>query len=297
MDRLLTHDEAQELLGAYAVHALEPDESVQVECHLVQCELCTEELDELFEASAALGMTELATPGIDLWDRIKLDVRSDSIVTLPVISSDDASTGSTAAIASMQTEPTLSSFQTEAIPSSASSPTRGESATPIRPNPGVAEVIRLDAQREHRRERSSRWKIAAASAAAAVAIAVPATLLIGGGSPTSIAALAKTAAKQTGSRTIVLNDASGKPLAEAVLTATGQGYVRDTNLPELPVGQTYQLWYIDNGVPVSSGLLGRSPKVSAFGARLDVDAIAISVEPASGSVSPTTTPIAVATLA
>ena len=91
-------------------------------------------------------------------------------------------------------------------------------------------------------------------------------------------------------------DSKGHRLAEAVLTSTGQGYVRDTNLPELPDGQTYQLWFIDNGVPVSSGLLGRSPRVSAFGARMDVDAIAISVEPASGSIAPSTTPVAIGQL-
>ncbi len=284
MDRILTHDEAQELLGAYAVHALDPDESVQVEAHLATCDECSEELEHLFEASAALGMTELEAPSTDLWDRIKLDVRLHANST---VSTSEASTAGVTEAAGV----TSAAGVTPAGATSA-----GTQAGTQLPSPQVAEVIRLDAQREHRRERSSRWKIAAASAAAAAAIAVPATLLVGSGSPTSIAALAKTAAKQSGSRTITLNDATGHPMAQAVLTATGQGYVRDAKLPELPEGQTYQLWFIDNGVPVSSGLLGRSPKVSAFGARVDVDAIAISVEPASGSVAPSTTPIAVGEL-
>ncbi len=255
MDRILTHDEAQELLGAYAVHALDSGESALVETHLATCDECGEELEHLFEASAALGMTELEAPSADLWDRIRIDVRNGDTAT------------------------------------ATSSPT----PTPL-PTPPVADVIRLDAAREHRRDRTSRWRVAAASAAAAVAIAVPATLLIGGGSSISLAALARTAAKQSSSRTVPLLDSGGRPLAEAVLTSTGQGYVRDSNLPELPEGQTYQLWFIDNGVPVSSGLLGRSPNVSAFGARMDVDAIAISVEPASGSIAPSSTPVAVGQL-
>ena len=244
MDRLLTHDEAQELLGAYAVHALEPDERSDVDEHLGSCDTCMTELEHLLDASAALGMTDLKPPSAGLWDRIRTDVLADS-------------------------------------------PTTGDA---------VADIIRLDAAREHRREGQSRWRIAAVSAAAAAAIAIPTTLAFSGSSSPSLAALAKSAASQPNARTVPLVDAKGNKLAEAVMTASGQGYVRDSRLPGLPDGQTYQLWFIDNGVPVSSGLLGRSPHVAAFAARPDVDAIAISVEPANGSVSPSTSPVAVGNL-
>ena len=157
----------------------------------------------------------------------------------------------------------------------------------------MAEVIRFDAAREHRRERQTRWRIAAAAGAAAVALTVPLTLAFAGGSSTSMAALAERAAKQSNAKTVALLDDKGNKLAEAVLTAGGQGYVRDSKLPALPKGKTYQLWFIDAGVPVSSGLLGPSPKISAFVARSDVDAIAISVEPSSGSLAPSTTPVVV----
>jgi anti-sigma-K factor RskA len=254
MERLLTHDEAQELLGAYAVHALDDDERDGVDSHLVSCPDCSEELGMLLEASAAMGMTDREPPSADLWQRIRTEVRN----------------GSDAA------------------------PTKSATAET---DDGIAGVIRLDAAREHRRDRQSRWRIAAASAAAAVAVAVPLTLTFSGGSGTSLAALANTAAKQTNSRTIPLLDSNGDQLAEAVLTANGQGYVRNSTLPALPPGQTYQVWFIDSGVPVSSGLLGQAPKVSAFAARADVDAIAISVEPSKGSLAPSTTPVAVGELA
>jgi anti-sigma-K factor RskA len=251
MDRLLTHDEVQELLGAYAVHAMEPAEFEQVERHLATCAQCTDEVERLLEASAALGMTEIEAPTVDLWDRIKADVAPSGSVWLQA-------------------------------------PTDHQD---------VAQVIRLDAAREHRRERTSRWRLAAASAAAAVAIAVPVTSFVSGSSGTSLAALAESAADQRGARTISLRAPDGTQLAEAVLTPTGQGYMRDATLPELPDGQTYQLWFIDDGNAVSSGLLGRSPNVSAFSARPDIDAIAISVEPAAGSVAPSSTPVAVGALA
>jgi Anti-sigma-K factor rskA/Putative zinc-finger len=255
MDRLLTHDEVQELLGAYAVHAMEPAEFEQVEQHLATCAQCTDEVERLLEASAALGMTELAAPTVDLWDRIRTEV--------------------------VPNEPGADSGV----------------ADPGVADPGVAQVIRLDAAREHRREKTSRWRLAVASAAAAVAVAVPVTSLVVGSSAPSLAALAESAADQTGTRTVSLKGPDGTQLAEAVLTASGQGYVREATLPELPDGQTYQLWFIDGDAPVSSGLLGRSPKISAFSARADIDAIAISVEPSAGSTAPSSTPVAVGALA
>jgi anti-sigma-K factor RskA len=264
MDRLLTHNEVQELLGAYAVHALEPSEFDQVDRHLATCTTCTDEVERLLDASAALGMTELDAPTVDLWDRISTDISTERVPA--------ESRGSVWLQG----------------PSEAAQPTG---------QPDIANVVRLDAAREHRRERTSRWRLAAASAAAAVAIAVPVTSLVTGSSAPSLAALAKEAAEQTGTRTVSLKDADGKQLAEAVITSSGQGYVRDTTLPELPEGQTYQLWFIDGDAPVSSGLLGRAPKVSAFAARADVDAIAISVEPAAGSTAPSSTPVAVGALA
>lgn len=62
------------------------------------------------------------------------------------------------------------------------------------------------------------------------------------------------------------------------------------NLPALPAGQAYQMWYIQDGRPVSAGLLPTGPNQAA--ARLPVDlgrtqAIAVSREPAAGSVAPT----------
>jgi anti-sigma-K factor RskA len=64
------------------------------------------------------------------------------------------------------------------------------------------------------------------------------------------------------------------------------------NMPALNDDQTYQLWAIDAGTPISLGLLGPHPTAAAFtiGSALP-SALAVSVEPAGGAVSPTT-PIA-----
>lgn len=66
----MNHQEINELLAAYAVHALESDETVIVEAHLVICETCRTELDELHATASMLG-TDLAAPPDGIWQRIE----------------------------------------------------------------------------------------------------------------------------------------------------------------------------------------------------------------------------------
>jgi anti-sigma-K factor RskA len=255
--RSMGHDEVQELLGVYAIHAVDDAEAVAINAHVQSCALCAIELERLFDSSAAFGMTELEEPSGEIWGRIQSEIRGPSETFAPLVPV-------------------------------ASVPTASPVAEPM------SNVIPLDAQRAARR---SRFRVAAASAAAAVALAVPITMSLGGGPAPSLAALAKSAASQSGSRTVPLIDASGKTLAEAIISSTGQGFISAKALSALPDDKTYQLWLIGGVAPVSSGLLGSNPGVSTFTIRPDVAAIAISVEPAAGSTEPTTTPIALAQLA
>jgi anti-sigma-K factor RskA len=66
-------------------------------------------------------------------------------------------------------------------------------------------------------------------------------------------------------------------------------------LEPLEADQTYQVWAIRGSDAESLGLLGTAPEGEAIGAMrvdlADVDAIAVSTEPADGSVSPTTDPV------
>jgi anti-sigma-K factor RskA len=65
------HREIEELLGAYAVHALDDDEQTKVERHLRTCSICRQEVDGYFEIAAALAAGEaLDPPPEGLWDRI-----------------------------------------------------------------------------------------------------------------------------------------------------------------------------------------------------------------------------------
>jgi len=76
-----------------------------------------------------------------------------------------------------------------------------------------------------------------------------------------------------------------------------------SNLPPAPSGKTYELWVIPNqGTPLPAGLFQSSPQGDAqylHGGPVDLNAtgaVAVTLEPASGSNAPTTTPIFVVPL-
>jgi hypothetical protein len=69
MDRELSHDELQELTGAYALDALEPDEREAVELHLLECARCRADVAEYREVAAFLAHNGHTAPE-GVWDRI-----------------------------------------------------------------------------------------------------------------------------------------------------------------------------------------------------------------------------------
>lgn len=64
-----THEDIQDLLGVYALHALEPDEAQLVEDHLEGCPRCRSEVQGHREVATLLGNTGGDAPE-GLWDRI-----------------------------------------------------------------------------------------------------------------------------------------------------------------------------------------------------------------------------------
>lgn len=265
MDRVVSHAELGELLGAYSLHALEDDEMAIVDEHLATCEACSLELVALFDVAAALGtVVETPVPAA-IWDRIASEVRSGRVGGVGGVGVADLEPGGIK-------PPTLS-------------------AVPDR----VAPVIALDAAREAKRFRMRGLRIAIGSAAAAAAVVIPLTASLTGSGTPSLAALGARAAREPGAVTMSLKDPSGRQMARAVITASGKGYILRDSLPALPAGKTYQLWAV-TGKVVSAGVLGRDPGVSAFTVDAPATALAITVEPTAGSVVATTKPLAVGTV-
>src|SRR5688572_21850390 len=63
------HHEVEELLGAYALDAVEPDEAALVEAHLATCPRCRAEVDGHREVATFLAQAGAPAPE-HLWDRI-----------------------------------------------------------------------------------------------------------------------------------------------------------------------------------------------------------------------------------
>ncbi|MEO7147741.1 MAG: anti-sigma factor [Terrimesophilobacter sp.] len=68
-----------------------------------------------------------------------------------------------------------------------------------------------------------------------------------------------------------------------------------SDLPKLPDGKTYQLWYIDSAGPRSAGTFDASATSTTWrvldGEMRGGDTVGVTVEPAGGSTAPTTEPI------
>ena len=94
------------------------------------------------------------------------------------------------------------------------------------------------------------------------------------------------------SEVLVRRMSEGPASMEVTYLPSQQLAVLDVNLPDLPPGRIYQAWKIQNGAPASIGLISQTTGKVAL--QLDLtgaDAIALTIEPAGGSTSPTTAPL------
>jgi hypothetical protein len=58
----LDHDSASGLLGAYVLDACDEHETVAIDGHIVGCDLCRREVEEIRNAAGWLGVSESVTP-------------------------------------------------------------------------------------------------------------------------------------------------------------------------------------------------------------------------------------------
>jgi len=65
----MTHEELQELLGAYALDAVDAEEAAAIEVHLLECPRCRAEVAELREVAGLLSQSGADAPD-GVWERI-----------------------------------------------------------------------------------------------------------------------------------------------------------------------------------------------------------------------------------
>jgi anti-sigma-K factor RskA len=278
----MTHEEAQELLGAYALHAVDGEERAALEYHVSECVRCASELDGLSEVAAALG-NQGEPASQELWDRISARLYDDVDETrVPPIRALDPSRAATA-------------------PTPTTSPTPSPALTQA-PTPVTTPVVALRTAMSRR----ARFGVAAMAVAAALLVGVLSVSLVNANNHVSQLTNALDLASHNvvdaalvtpGHVNVTLNDAHSVNVAKFVLV-NGQGYLVSSQMSTLPVGKTYQLWGIIDHKPISIGLMGNSPHEVSFsveGARLPT-ALAVTIEPAGGSVTPTSPIVASGTI-
>jgi anti-sigma-K factor RskA len=257
----MSHEAIMELLGAFAVDAVESDEAVTVQEHLAGCVRCREELTQLQHAAATLGNQGGQAPG-EVWDGIA------SRITRPA----------------------------DGVPVSPSAPSLDALATvPVRTRPA-------------RRRYSTGARVGAALAAAAAVVAIAVlgvqvgrlnhrlSEVTAAASSDHLSAAARAALLDPQARRVVLTGtgAARRDLAVLVAEPSGATFLFNNLLVALTGSRTYQLWKITDGRAVSLGLLGPDPTTVALGITPSGQTIvyAVSVEPAGGSVGPSSTPVA-----
>jgi anti-sigma factor RsiW len=248
----MSHAEAVELLGAYALDAVDGDESTELEEHLADCPRCRAELDGLREVAAAMGNSVAPLPE-GLW--------SDIAGRLPERQPDE---------------------QPPAMPDLAP-----EGRSPFRAPPDGRLRRRRSAVTT-----IGALAVAAAAVAVVLGISlVRADNRVSNlqADVASSASAVTTALHTPGHRVVDLDTSTHGPVARAVIVPSGQGYLVSSNLPALGHDRIYQLWATGGKQPISLGLLGSAPRQAAFtmAGSTPPAHLVITDEPAGGSVSPT----------
>ncbi len=273
------HEEATELVGALALDAVDGAELDALRAHVDTCPRCRAQLDAYREVAAALGNRHVEVPH-HLWDRISSQV---SYAWGGRATAEDLPPGLRARL---DAEP-----RTPGAGVAADEPAR--SRGPAAEEAGSGAVSRW-------RRRSRVALVAMAAALVAVAGLAIALANAGGGSGQQasspvrpgLPAAASSALANPGHQLTTLRSPAGREVAR-VVTLDGHGYVLATAMTGLPHGQTYQLWGLIGGQPISLGLLGPHPHTVGFSyGSVRPSEILVTVEPAAGVVSPDRSPVA-----
>lgn len=279
----LSHAEIEELLGVYALDALDHEMAAIVEEHLDGCIRCSMEVAQHHEVAGMLANSG-GVPPAQVWDGIagRLGGTSEESWDRLAAKLDGPGNGGTGRDGS------------------------GRSGSQSAGGP----VIPLDrARRRSRFVTAGAGLAAAAAAVVAVAFGVQAnhlhTQVTALQASPQLSAAERAALAAPGTRRITLSDPSnpgpGGRTASIVLTAAGTGFVVDDRrdgLARLPADRTYQLWAVVGKKTISLGLLGSRPSIVPFSVAgsSGVSVFAITNEVAGGVVASANMPVAVGTV-
>lgn len=266
------HRAIQELLGVYALDAVDPETAAMVERHLAECVKCSVEVAQHHEVAGLLANSGGESPA-GLWDGIATRLDGSA-------------------------PPSWDRLVSRLEPGD------GRADRLVEPGDGddgpEATVVPLSAEPRHRWRQRGAVLVAAAAVAVAVVLGAQVDHLhhqvSALQSGPSLSAAERAALSLPSTHQVQLTAAAGASApgrVTVVLAASGTGFVEAHRLPALPAGRTYQLWGSIGGRTISLGLLGPRPAVVPFSVAGDrsVQAFAITAERAGGVVQSTNPPV------
>jgi anti-sigma factor RsiW len=239
--------DVEELLGAYALDAVDAVEQARVEDYLAINPRAAEEVRQHREVATMLAFTGMDAPE-GVWSRIESEIEA----TAP--------------------EPGPELAKVFALE---------------RPESSVADPVAPAVEDRSPRRPPMWLLGAAAALALVVAggLLVASGRTDTGGDPLADA-LAAAEADRDSIRAELVSEGSDA-VAVGVIDQDGHGYLDASALPQLAPDQTYQLWGViaENGDAVSLGILGSNPELETFTVESDVAALAVTIEQSPGVIS------------
>ncbi|MDQ6697076.1 MAG: anti-sigma factor [Actinomycetota bacterium] len=248
----LTHQQIEDLLGAFAMDAVDGDEAEAIELHLRDCPRCRAEVTEHREVAALLAHTGSPAPE-GVWNRIL-----DELEPVPP------------ALRMPGFPPAVGSQPTDEAEAVEANDVR-RSADPENEHlEGDATVTSLWSRRSTMRVRT----LVAVLSAAAVIVAVLGVVTFNQSRrldrmdtslrEVSVDRIATQAMSDPQATTAKLVSKDSRVTAPVVLNSKGKGYLLAAKLPELPKDRTYQLWAHVNGAVLSLGVFDGGTDVVQF---------------------------------
>jgi hypothetical protein len=272
------HREIQELLGVYALDAVDPETAAMVERHLAECLKCSIEVSQHHEVAGLLANSGGESPA-GLWDGIATQI--------------DGSTPPSWERLAARLEPADGRAE-RVLGGGADDADDGEH----RAGGPDGVVVPITASRRNRLVRSGAILVAAAAVAIALVFGLQVHHLNNQvnalqANP-ALSAAERAAVQQPSTKQVHLTSKTGpSTVATVVLTAAGTGFVVGDQLHALPSDKTYQLWGVIGGKTISLGLLGADPSVVPFSVAGDgsVQAFAITAEQSGGVIQSQNQPV------
>jgi uncharacterized protein (UPF0212 family) len=247
---MMSHDEIRDLLAIAALDAVDVDTLAEIEEHAATCPRCQSELDSYRAVASALGNSVEELPD-GLWTNISSQLweRPNDQALVPTL--------------------VIGGNKADIVPIGSSS-------------------------RSSRRIRAALGAVAIAAAASIVVLTL--SLVSTQHHVTNLQSAVRVASRSAvqramttpGHQVVNLTSSTDQRIAQFVMLPDGRGYLVKSNMPTLPSDETYQLWGIVAGSPVSIGVMGRSPSDATFtlNSSPGPTELAVTVQKSGGSLIP-----------